>query len=54
MIPDGSAKVIVGHPLKETMSVIPGHESPDEWIHIAEQPITDIERIPRDTQERRN
>jgi hypothetical protein len=54
MTSDGPAKVIVGHPLKETVSVIPERKSPDEWVHTIELPIADIERIPRDTQERRN
>lgn len=54
MTPDGPAKVIVGHPLKETVSVIPERKSPDEWVHTVELSIADIQRLPRDDNPRRN
>ena len=47
MTPDGPAKVIVGHPLKETVSVIPERKSPDEWVHTAERTSSEYRATPK-------
>ncbi|MDA1035976.1 MAG: regulatory iron-sulfur-containing complex subunit RicT [Chloroflexi bacterium] len=54
MTQDGPAKVIVGHPLKETVTVIPDRKSPDEFVRAIELPIADITRLPREDNQRRN
>ncbi len=47
MTEGGPAKVIVGHPLRETVSVILEQRGPDDFVRTMEYGLADIERLPR-------
>lgn len=46
MTAEGLAKVIVGHPLKGTVSVIPERRRENDFMRTVELPIDQIERLP--------
>ena len=48
MTPDGVARVIVGHVLKETVSVIPERRGEHEFVRTVEVPLSQIERLPEE------
>lgn len=48
MTPEGPARVIVGHPLKVSVSVIPDRKAENGFDRTLEFPVSEIERIPRE------
>jgi hypothetical protein len=50
MTADGPAKVIVGHPLEEAVTVIPDRRGENDFVRTVRLGLSEIERIPRDDQ----
>jgi cell fate regulator YaaT (PSP1 superfamily) len=48
--PEGPARVVVGHAVKESVSVIPDRRGENDFVRTLEFPLTEIERLPRDEQ----
>jgi cell fate regulator YaaT (PSP1 superfamily) len=51
--PEGGAKVIVGHALKKTVSVVLDQRGPDDFVRTEEYGLADIQRMPREQQPQR-
>jgi hypothetical protein len=48
MTAEGPARVIVGHPLKETVSVVLEQRGPEDLLRTAEFAMGDVERMEQD------
>lgn len=52
--PEGPARVVVGHAVKESVSVIPDQRGENDFVRTLEFPLDQIERLPRDEQPQRD
>ena len=50
---EGPARVVVGHPLKETVSVLLERRGENDFVRTVEYPFDQVERLPRDGDRRR-
>jgi cell fate regulator YaaT (PSP1 superfamily) len=52
--PEGPARVVVGHAVKESVSVIPDRRGENDFVRTLEFPLSEIERLPREEQPQRD